>query len=148
MNDRKGPSPGTDPSARPPSPAARHPLALPGFVVALAGVVLAIVPLTDMVPWLVCPAGLVLSVVALCSPQPDRTLAWCGAGLAVVGLVICTLWVVIFTSTEPRNAVDSPTYLVVVPAAAVCRAGGPGRWSRCPRPLDPGPAAWGRDSVA
>jgi uncharacterized membrane protein YedE/YeeE len=130
VSDGTGLSPGTDPSARPPSRTPRHPLAVPGFVVALAGVVLAIVPLTDMVPWLVCPAGLVLSVVALCSSRPDRTLAWWGAGLAVVGLAICALWAVIIASTEPRDAVDSPTYQASGSAAVTGRAGGPGRWSR------------------
>jgi hypothetical protein len=85
---------------QPPSPPSNG-LATGGFVTALVGAVLALIPLVGIVSWLICPVGLVLSVVGLVMAGGrggvGRGLGIAGVALAVVGLVVCSLYAAAFT---------------------------------------------------
>ncbi|MDD7963918.1 DUF4190 domain-containing protein [Actinomycetospora lemnae] len=94
-------------------------LATGGFVVALVGAVLALVPFVGIVAWVISPVGLVLSIVAQAAAirrgGVGRGLANAGIVLGAVGLLICVLWVSAFasaTSTPSTSGTGStaPTY--------------------------------------
>lgn len=76
-------------------------LATGGFVVALVGAVLAFVPLLGVVAWVICPIGLVLSIVGLTvavKRGAGRGLAIAGVVLGAAGLLVCFLWLASFAA--------------------------------------------------
>jgi hypothetical protein len=74
----------------------RNVVATAGFVWALVGAVLSLVPIIGVIAWVASPVGLVLSVVALGLATrregAGRGLAIAGTVLGVVGLVLCVVW--------------------------------------------------------
>jgi hypothetical protein len=86
----------------PPHPVARRSngLATAGFVVALCGALLSLVPFLGIVAWVVAPVGLVLSIVGYgrSAVSGGRGLAVAGLVLGAAGLVMCFLWMVGFAA--------------------------------------------------
>lgn len=89
-------------------------MATGGFVVALVGVVLSLVPFLGIVAWVISPVGLVLSVVGLTAASrkggTGRGLAIAGVILGGLGLLICMLWAIGFAgAVSESNAGRSDT---------------------------------------
>jgi hypothetical protein len=84
----------------PPVQRRAHGLATAGFVVALCGALLSLVPFVGVVAWVVAPVGLVLSVVGYgrSALSGGRGLAVAGMVLGAFGLVMCVLWMVGFAA--------------------------------------------------
>ncbi|GLZ50283.1 hypothetical protein Acsp06_64680 [Actinomycetospora sp. NBRC 106375] len=78
------------------APQASNGLATGGFVVALCGAVLSIIPFLGIVAWIVAPVGLILSIIGLTrsAQQGGRGLAISGVVLGAAALFICLLWVI------------------------------------------------------
>ncbi|WP_018331135.1 DUF4190 domain-containing protein [Actinomycetospora chiangmaiensis] len=97
-----------------PPPAPRNGLATAGFVVALIGAVLALIPIIGIVSWVLSPVGLVLSIVGIVAASKSgigRGLAIAGAVLGAVGLLICMIWVaVIGSAVSKAPSYSSGTY--------------------------------------
>ncbi|GAA4920518.1 DUF4190 domain-containing protein [Actinomycetospora succinea] len=90
-------------------------IATGGFVVALVGAVLALVPFLGIVSWVISPVGLVLSIVGLTAASrkggAGRGLATAGIILGAVGLLICTLWAIGFAgAVSESNSGTSTSY--------------------------------------
>lgn len=109
-----------------------------GFVTALVGAVLALVPLVGIVSRVICPVGLVLSVVGfvLASQRggAGRGLSVTGIVLAVVGLIACSIYAVSFAnavSSIPSYRSSSPSYTApsYVPSSAPAAAAVPGQFT-------------------
>jgi hypothetical protein len=87
-------------------------IATGGFVVALIGAVLALVPFLGIVSWVISPVGLVLSIIGLTAASrkngAGRGLATAGIILGAVGLLICTLWAIGFAGAVSES--NSSTY--------------------------------------
>ncbi|MEJ2886141.1 hypothetical protein [Actinomycetospora aeridis] len=81
-------------------------MATTGFVVALVGAVLSIIPLLGMVAWIVAPAGLVLSIIGLvrAGRLGGRGMAVAGVALGGLGLLICTIWVFGLAAASPPSS--------------------------------------------
>jgi len=105
-------------------------VATAGFVVALCGAVLSIIPLLGIVAWIVAPIGIVLSIVGLTrvGQLGGRGMAVSGVVLGVVGLFICLLWLIGFaaattptsgsTYTPPSYSYSAPSYSAPARSAA------------------------------
>lgn len=106
------PPPTQQPYYRPPMPPRRsNGLATAGFVVALCGAVLSIIPFLGIVAWVVAPVGIVLSVVGLlrAGELGGRGMAITGLVLGAVGLLICTIWAIGFAAaTTPGSTYSAP----------------------------------------
>lgn len=97
-----------------PPPAPRNGLATGGFVVALIGAVLALIPIIGIVSWVLSPVGLVLSIAGLVAASRSgvgRGLAIAGVVLGAVGLLICMIWVAALGSAASKTpSYSSGTY--------------------------------------
>jgi hypothetical protein len=94
-------------------------LATGGFVVALVGAVLALVPILGVVSWVLSPLGLVLSLVGLNRiprGQQGRGLGIAGAILGAVGLLICMLWASAFSNAMSSRS-STPSYSSSAPSS-------------------------------
>ncbi|GAA4840154.1 hypothetical protein GCM10023201_32500 [Actinomycetospora corticicola] len=92
-----------------PPPEPRNGIATAGFVVALVGAVLALIPIIGIVSWVISPVGLVLSIAGIVAASKHgvgRGLAIAGAVLGVIGLIICMIWVAAIGSA----ASSAPSY--------------------------------------
>lgn len=90
-------------------------LATSGFVVALIGACLALIPFVGTVSWIISPVGLILSavglVIALRRPgHPKRGLAIAGIILSLVGIALCVYYTSSFVNTfaHPNAAPVAP----------------------------------------
>ena len=104
------PPPGHPPYYPPPMPPQRsNGLATGGFVVALIGAVLSIVPFLGVVAWVIAPIGLILSSIGLtrARQQGGRGLALSGVVLGLVALVICSLWLIGFVGASSTSGSSS-----------------------------------------
>ncbi|HWN29619.1 MAG TPA: DUF4190 domain-containing protein [Actinomycetospora sp.] len=118
FNQYPGPY-GPQPPYAPPS----NGMATAGFVVALVGAVLALIPFLGIVAWLISPVGLVLSVVgtnmAARRQGSGRGLAVAGIVLGVVGLLICFLWASAFAAatsgSNTGTTYSAPSYSASAP---------------------------------
>ncbi|MDD7938352.1 hypothetical protein PHK61_07965 [Actinomycetospora lutea] len=85
-----------------------------GFVVALIGAVLSLVPFLGIVSWVISPVGLVLSIVGLTAATrkngAGRGLAIAGVVLGGVGLLICMLWAIGFAGAMEESRTGTSTY--------------------------------------
>jgi hypothetical protein len=90
----------------PPPKPSNNGLMTAGFVVALCGAVLALIPLLGIVSWIVSPVGIVLSIVGLvqAGPHSSRGLGIAGVILGAVGLLICLLWAIGFAAASSPAA--------------------------------------------
>ncbi|GAA3432206.1 MmpS family transport accessory protein [Kutzneria kofuensis] len=113
------PPPATDvqPQGQPP----RNGLGTAGFVLGLVGLLLSFIPFIGVVAWPLVIVGLVLSIIGIARASSgkatNRGLAITGAVLSVIGLVICILYVAVFTKAvndvnQQQNAVSTITYEV------------------------------------
>ncbi|MCD2187786.1 hypothetical protein [Actinomycetospora soli] len=97
-----------------PPPEPRNGVATAGFVVALIGAVLALIPIIGIVSWVLSPVGLVLSIAGLVAATRHgvgRGLAIAGAVLGAVGLLICLIWVAaIGSAASTAPSYSSGTY--------------------------------------
>ncbi|MEJ2885132.1 hypothetical protein [Actinomycetospora aeridis] len=88
-------------------------IATGGFVVALVGAVLALVPFLGIVSWVISPVGLVLSIVGLTAASRKggvgRGLAIAGVVLGGVGLLICFLWAIGFAGAVNESRTGTST---------------------------------------
>ena len=98
----------------PPVPEPRNPLATAGFVVALVGAVLALIPILGIVSWVISPVGLVLSIVGLVQVGSrggvGRGLATAGLVLGAVGLLVCVIYAAAFASAVGSTSTPARTY--------------------------------------
>ncbi|WP_433781915.1 DUF4190 domain-containing protein [Actinomycetospora sp. CA-101289] len=123
FNQYPGPGPYGPP---PPYPPPSNGLATAGFVVALVGAVLALVPFLGIVAWVISPVGLVLSIVGMTAAGrrqgTGRGLAVAGIVLGVVGLLICFLWVSAMAAATSGSTTSStysaPSYSAPTQSAA------------------------------
>lgn len=123
------------PHPQPPYPQQQYPrqqtngIATGGFVTALVGAVLALVPFLGIVSWVISPVGLVLSIVGLTAAArkngTGRGLAVAGMILGAVGLLICFLWVIGFAgavsesnSRTTGTSYTAPSYSASAPTSA------------------------------
>lgn len=105
-----------------PEPKRTNGLATAGFVVALIGAVLSLIPIIGTVSWAISPIGLVLSVVGLImyrSRHAGRGLAIAGVVLGVFGLIMC----VVYTASVAK-AVSTPVSSAPVQSAPEASTGG------------------------
>lgn len=102
----------------PPPPRQSNNLATGGFVVALTGAVLSLIPILGVIAWIVAPVGLVLSLVGLSRSDRlgARGMAITGAILGALGLLICFLWATAFASVGSRAATTTPSYSYAAPS--------------------------------
>lgn len=121
MTQQYVPPPAHQPYYPPPMPQRSNGVATGGFVVALCGAVLSLVPLLGIVSWIICPIGLVLSVVGLVKARElgGRGLSVAGVVLGAIGLLVCLLWLIGFAAaTSPTNgssSYSSPSYYSSAP---------------------------------
>jgi hypothetical protein len=118
---------------RPPPPS--NGIATGGFVVALVGAALSLVPFLGIVSWVISPVGLVLSIVGLTAASrkggAGRGLAIAGVVLGGLGLLMCFLWVIglagAVNDSNARNSGTSytaPSYAVPSPATGAAAPAG------------------------
>jgi hypothetical protein len=121
------PPPPVRPDPPQPEPRPSHGLATAGFVIALIGAVLALVPAVGVVSWVLAPLGLVLSIVGLqrSGRMGGRGLAISGTILGALGLLICLIWMAAFvfsithtTTTGPSTTPSSSSRYTSAPSAA------------------------------
>lgn len=103
-------------------------IATGGFVVALIGAVLALVPFLGIVSWVISPVGLVLSIIGLTAASrkdgAGRGLAIAGVILGGLGLLICVLWAIGFAGAVSESnrgtstSYTAPSYSAPTSAAA------------------------------
>lgn len=120
MTQQYVPPPGHQPYYPPPAQRSNG-LATAGFVVALCGAVLAVIPLLGVVAWIVAPVGIVLSIVGLARSGEvgSRGLSIWGVVLGALGLLICMLWLVGFaaaTSSTAGSSYSTPQYSYFAPS--------------------------------
>lgn len=88
-------------------------LATGGFVTALVGAIVALIPIVGIVSWVICPVGLVLSIVGLTvaskSGGVGRGMGIAGVALAAGGLIICFLYAAAFSSAMSQAGRPSST---------------------------------------
>jgi hypothetical protein len=87
-------------------------LATGGFVTALCGAVIALIPFLGIVSWVISPIGLILSIVGLVLAgrrQAGRGLAIAGIVLGVLGLIICSIYLAAFGAAVEQVTTPSPT---------------------------------------
>jgi hypothetical protein len=112
-----------------PEPRASNGLATAGFVIALIGAVLSLIPGIGLVSWVLAPLGLVLSIIGLqrSGYLGSRGLATAGIVLGALGLLICLIWAAAFfsslghttsTTTSATKPYSSPQYTASPPSAA------------------------------
>ncbi|GAA4776861.1 hypothetical protein GCM10023200_06950 [Actinomycetospora chlora] len=111
MSSSFAPPPAPQQPYLPPPPRPNGGLATGGFVVALVGAVLALIPILGIVSWVLSPLGLVLSLVGLnrIPRGQGRGLGTAGAILGAVGLLICMLWASAFSNAVSSRS-GTPSY--------------------------------------
>jgi hypothetical protein len=113
-------------------------LATGGFVTALVGAVLALVPILGIVAWVISPVGLILSIVGMSAASrrggTGKGLATAGIVLGAIGLLICMLWVAGFaaaadsTRTSGTTSSTAPSYSVPSYSAPATQTSVPGQY--------------------
>lgn len=107
MTQQYLPPPGHQPYYPPPmAPQRTNGMATAGFVVALCGAVLSIIPFLGIVAWIVAPVGIVLSIIGLTrvGQLGGRGMAVSGVILGAAGLLICMLWLIgLAAATTPPS---------------------------------------------
>jgi hypothetical protein len=103
-------------------------VAVAGFVVAIVGLVISFVPFLGIVSWVICPVGLVLSIVGMTVATKragaGRGMAIAGIILSAIGLVICFLWAITFaaatngSTTGSTYSYSAPSYSAPTQSAA------------------------------
>jgi hypothetical protein len=120
MSSSFAPPPAPQPPHLPPPPRPSGGLATGGFVVALVGAVLALIPILGIVSWVLSPLGLVLSLVGLNTiprGQQGRGLGVAGAILGAVGLLICMSWASAFSNAMSSRS-STPSYSSFAPSSS------------------------------
>jgi hypothetical protein len=118
---------GYQPQQPPPS----NGLATAGFVVALIGAVLSLIPIIGTVSWLISPVGLVLSLVGLVFSGQRRTgkgLAIAGTVLGALGIMMCILYTAAFASAfndAPRYSAGSGVTVPRYPTSSTAPTANP-----------------------
>jgi hypothetical protein len=93
----------------PAPPVPRNGLGTAGFVVGLIGLVFSPIPIIGVVAWPLVILGLIFSLVGFSRARKgqatNKGLAVAGIVLSAIGLVICILWVAVFTkaATDINN---------------------------------------------
>ncbi|WP_433781049.1 hypothetical protein ACQPX6_15355 [Actinomycetospora sp. CA-101289] len=113
---------GQPPVAPSPGPHGNGPASV-GFVVALAGAIVVLLPTVGAISWVLSPLGLVLSILGVriaARRQVGRAAAWTGVLLALFGLVMCTVTTPSFMAginasssrpaTSPTQSYGTPSY--------------------------------------
>jgi hypothetical protein len=104
-------------------PPQRNGLATGGFVVALIGAVIALIPFLGIVSWVISPVGLILSAVGLALALRrgvGRGLSIAGVVLGIVGIVICSIYAASFAAAVNGTTTAAENYAPtqVAPSAA------------------------------
>ncbi|WP_243770144.1 DUF4190 domain-containing protein [Amycolatopsis acidicola] len=75
-----------------------------GFVLGLAGAIFSVIPIIGVIAWPLVILGAVFGAVGVARVRKDKAnntgLAIAGLVLSVLGLIICVLWVLLFTHTQ------------------------------------------------
>lgn len=103
------------PAPAPPPPAAKQSngLATGGFVVALVGAVIALIPFLGIISWVISPIGLILSAVGLAFAirrGVGKGLAIAGVVLGVLGIVICSIYAASFAAAVSGASTAAENY--------------------------------------
>ncbi|MHC1557555.1 hypothetical protein ACR9E3_01280 [Actinomycetospora sp. C-140] len=94
-------------------PQQRNGLATGGFVVALIGAVIALIPFLGIVSWVISPVGLILSAVGLALALRrgvGKGLSIAGVVLGVVGIVICSIYAASFAAAVNGTTTAAENY--------------------------------------
>lgn len=94
-----------------------------GFITALIGAVLALIPIIGVVSWIISPVGLILSIVGLSAASKrggaGRGLAVAGIVLGALGLLICTLYAAAFGAAFQQTSAPTASWFCP-PRFAAC----------------------------
>lgn len=106
-----------------------HGMATGGFVVALVGAVLSLIPFLGIVSWVISPVGLVLSIVGLTAATrkngAGRGLAIAGVILGGLGLLVCMLWAIGFAGAVSESQTGTSTSYTAPSSSAPSSAAAP-----------------------
>ena len=117
----------------PPPPPQKPPngLATGGFVVALIGFILSLIPIVGVISWILAPLGLILSAVGVGTANrrynSGKGLAIAGVVLGALGIVFCIIYTVALLNNDDfRRGFDEGYNGALSPTPAVLAAAVPG----------------------